>query len=349
MTMPAPGADQWVRLPRRRLATAGARVTDAVQWTTRIGLIFLALAFSWWIFTALRPLPAPVFVDDLAAISPPSPAADDAAGVERRREILSRLNRENLFDAERMAWTMRAEAPPESPQQAPAAQPTAAPGAAAESIAGKKLIVTGPDSIPEDVKQALTGLALRGIFLPPGSQEPAALISRVHAGTNPLASDVFRAGDEFEDKQHPQAKWKVMAVDAPRRRVILQRSNINVALRLYATGAPAAPLSAAPEPESPKSPVLVARTRDEVEADLRAANLSEEQIRRLLQLAEMTDDEARASIALEEMARAKPPEEVQQQTGRRAPPPGLEAIARLLQQAPTIRPDPEPPAEEEPK
>ena len=241
---------------------------------------------------------------------------------------------QNVFDAEREAWVGRREKSdePALTDGNPAAD-TPKPATRTVPVGGSSVQVTTPESLPSDIKTALTGLALRGLFASPEGGEARALISRVHAGPNPLLGDVFRVGDEFEDAQHPQAKWRLIAIDIPGRRVILQRAGVNASLEMY-TLAPAAVSAGASTPPAAPGTTVVIQTKEEAIAALRAAKIPEDQIRRLIDLAEMSPDEAAAAVALEALARGEPAKPEEGKPARRPPPPGLEAIAKLLQQTP---------------
>lgn len=333
MTHPAPDRHR-VRLDRARLAPPGRRPADAARWTARAGAALIVIALGLLVFTALRPLPAPAFLPPDSPPAIPSVAPIDPA-FDHRREQLARLGAENLFDAEREPWSgRRAESTPDAAPDAPQAKPTSTTSTTQASINGQSVQVTRAEALPDDIKTALTGLAFRGLYTPPGTDQPVALISRVHGGPNPLVADPFRVGDEFEDKQHPQAKWRVIAIDVQQRRVILQRNGVNAALVLYTAGPVAgAPSAEAPEPEAatPAVPTLTIQTVDEIKAALRESKFSDEEIDRLLKLAEMSPDDAAASAKIAALAEAAKKANT---TGRRPPPPGLEGLTRLLQQPP---------------
>ncbi|MBL8745544.1 MAG: hypothetical protein JNK58_04215 [Phycisphaerae bacterium] len=350
----------WTRLDRAALAAPGNQPADAWQWTTRGGLVLIAIALTWMLITLWRPLDG---TDRSESERPPTiPSLELASEAPNsRRELLARIGDVNLFDAEREAWSPRRRDEPKNPQSAETAEARKPPAAGTQTatIAGQTVQVTKAEALPEDVKAALTGLALRGIYTPPSSSAPIALISRVHAGPNPLVSDAFRAGDEFEDKQYPQAKWKVIAIDAVGKRVILQRAGINAVLPLYASSTLASEsVGKAPGAAKPAGTSITLQSRQEVEAALREAKLGDEEIQTLLRLAEMEPDAAAAAAKLEAIARAEKNAPKDPAAGRRPPPPGLEAIAKMLQQTPKglsdqdnppPEPDAKPPESAEPK
>jgi hypothetical protein len=190
-----------------------------------------------------------------------------------------------------------------------------------------------------------------------------ALISRVHSGPNPFQADPFREGDEFTDQQHPQASWRVEAVDAAGSRVILSRSGVVVPLLLYPEGM-ARPQT--PEPGASAAPTertikVVPRTRQEAAAELLAGGLTQAQVDELLHLSELDADKAAAEAALDELV-AQPatdaPGDTAAKPKRRAPPPGMEGIVKLMREAsrkkpagepePTPEPIPEPTPESQP-
>lgn len=335
MTVERPVDRSWRGVGRRRLRAPGVRGSDATVWLNRAAVAAIGLAVVWWGYAVLRPLAAPTAASEEAV--PAIPAVNhDAAPVEIRSERLARLSEWNVFDAEREAWSGQREKPtePATADGQPAPAESVKPATRPVPIDGRSIDVTEAEALPSDIKAALTGLMLRGIFAPPGGGEPRALISRVHAGPNPLVSDVFVVGDEFEDAQHPQAKWRVIAIDAAGRRVILQRAGVNAALDMYAAGVTAAAAAPATGAAITSGPTVVIQTKEEAIAVLRAAKIPEEEIARLIELAEMSADDAAAALALEELAKGAPAKAEEGQPARRPPPAGLEAIAKLLQQTP---------------
>jgi hypothetical protein len=325
----------WRRVGRGALRAPGVRGADGVTWLNRAAVASAALAAAWCGFVALRPLDRPEAAAAETILDVPV-LEREASSVDDRRARLARLNEWNIFDAEREAWSGRRE---KSVEQAstggePPDSPLREPTTHSVPLGGQSVQVTTAESLPSDVKTALTGLALRGIYSPAKGGEALALISRVHSGPNPLVSDVFKAGDEFEDAQHPQAKWRVIAIDGPGRRVILQRAGVNASLEMYAAGVASATAAPAAATVAPTGPSVVIQTKEEAIAALRAANIPEDQIKRLMELAEMSPDEAAASAALEELAQGAPVKAEQGKPARRPPPAGLEAIAKLLQQTP---------------
>lgn len=357
----------WSRLPRDRFRPAGPRRDAALTWTTRGAVACALLGVLWLGFTLLRPLPEAPAVElepfpELPRIERAPRSPDD------RGRVLALLTADNLFDDAREKWTRQAAAPP-SPTGASgtpdaSADVAAKPASPGETLGGTTIIITATDAAPDDVKKALTGLALRGIYTPPpragqpaSAATPVAMISRVMGTPSPLLADSYRAGDQFDDASHPGASWKIVAVEPAGRRVILARSGVNVALPLDPPGSGIAPppaSSAAPDSEAGVQ--VVSRTPDELRAELREAGVSDEQIARLLNLAAATPEERAAQAKLRELAGQAPPAPAAQAPDapprkRRAPPPGLEAVARMLQQSPVKpgqTPVPEEPAASQP-
>lgn len=320
------------RIPWRRLRPPGVRSADGLTWATRAGVALTTIAAVWLVMVLVRPLPAG---EAAQPDSPPSLPSVEArsASLDQRRALLAVLTSENLFDDERTHWAAAAPAAAAS-ESAPSPSSVKAHGATAP---------TARASVPEEVKLALTGLALRGVYRPPDGSEAVALISRVHAGPNPLVSDPFREGDEFEDKQHPQSKWVVRSIDASAGVVLLERGGAVVALEMFPSGGvgreSAGASAAVAEPPTGTRPVIVESSREEVAAELKAAGLGEDEVARLLDLAGMSAAEAAAASAMDAMARDM---EANERASRRAPPAGLDAIIKLLRTPPGVNAEPEP-------
>lgn len=340
-------SERWKSVPRSALRQPGVRGAGVLTWVTRAGAAGVAIGVAWWAYVLVRPLDAvetvvpgdvrvPVFV------APQGPA------IAERRDRLARLTSSNYFDARREAWAARREEPAQSAgSETPESKGPASEAVSGAEAEGDPALYAGVtnEALPSDIKTALTGLALRGVMTSPEDGAALALVSRVHSGPNPLVSDVFRAGDEFEDAQHPQAKWRVLAVDVARRRVILQRAGSRAVLELHPASAPARMVTS--EEPAAKSPSVRVEesTRADVARVLKEAGLEPAQIARLMDLVEMSPQEASASAALEALARASaapasPEGADQDKPARRAPPAGLEAIAQILKSNPVKKPEP---------
>lgn len=337
-----------MRIGRGRRLRSGGRGPDGLDWALRVGVVVVCLSACWTGWSMLRPLPTPDAPTPV--VMPDVPVhADDVEDEAARALALTELVRDNLFDDERRMWSAPAAtvtgAPvePKGPAGGEVADPSGSPAGgdrATVSIDGRTVELTKAESVPDDVKQALTGLALRGIYRV-GGGEALAMISRVHAGPNPLMSDVWREGDVFEDKQHPQAKWRLVAIDAAGSRVILERSGTTLALEMF-TSRPMVAASAAPAARVERR--VIERTREEVAADLLAAGIPEEEVSRLIKLAELSEEQAEVQRKLNALT-AKPAsvessveatsDGEKAKPARRGPPPGLELIAKMLQSAPT--------------
>ncbi|HBS28818.1 MAG TPA: hypothetical protein DEB06_05070 [Phycisphaerales bacterium] len=330
-------------IDRRRLRRAGAPGADALDWATRLGAAAMLLAVLWTGWSALRPLPTPPEREAAApSIVAPDPPID-ARPPEERRALLAELARTNLFASDRLAWKPKVEP---APAEADPASPSPAPAQASLSPTVKSdPSLTPADKVPDDVKKALSALELRGLRT--GADGRAvAMISRVH-GTSRSASSPYHEGDEFEEESNKQAKWKVTSIDWAGRRVLLTRSGVTVALALYtseAVGVASAAARAA-EPGStdaapsrvldpertgiPGAPAVAIRSREEAIDDLRRAGVSEEDIAQVLRALD-------APLVKSAQADAQPPIPVTtpatDDPTRRTPPPGMEAVLKLMQE-----------------
>jgi hypothetical protein len=336
-------------LPRSRTRAVGAPGTGALTWVNRVAGVALIGAAAFVGYMLLRPLPS---VPDVMAQDPLvlPPVVNIDVPTTARRDRIAALTRQNPFHASRDAWAIR-EPAPLNPDGSPASGAPGAGGTGAlagntstpANIDGRSINVTDNASLPDDVKTALTGLMLRAVF-EQAKDQPRALISRVHAGPNPFAADVFAPGDEFEDKQHPQAKWRVEGIDVPGRRVILSRSGVNAALELYpAYARPDRAAAAAAAPAAPVVPVVVARSENEARADLISGGLTEAEADRLLELARLGPDQATVQAALDALAAgAAADAKAGDKAARSAPPPGMEAVLEMMKKAATPSPDERP-------
>lgn len=350
MTGVTRGDDRWEALPRERTRRAGPPGATSREWSVRLSAIALLASAAWFIATVLRPLPLPPSAAPEAVPALPPLTATEVS-IEERSARLARLTEGNIFDAQREPWLIASASPVGAGDDAPTTTEAAAenkgqPVLETVRIDGKSIEVSSFESLPDDVKQAFNGLALRGIYAPRGGGPAIAMISMIHEGPTPFISRPYRSGEQFTDPKFPQAPWKVELIDAVQSRVVVSRSGHNLALMLYGASAAAPRTPAVVEAAAPPEvPQVIERTRDEVVADLRAANVPEEQIARLLELIEMDETRAAAQAALD--ALEKPVAQADEpKKGKRAPPPGMEAVLKMMRSAgrgEEPEPAPEPP------
>lgn len=348
-----------------RLRRAGPPGASATDWALRVALLLLVVAAGWLVYVLMRPLPIAE-----AAAAPRVPAIpalpDTTRPTEQRRDLLSRLSAPNLFDAEREPWSARSEAVssdnPAAGDASDDARSNRRRGGSARTAdaGGNPPGVTRADALPDDVKQALAGLMLRAVFVN-SEGKPVAMISRVFSGTNPFLADPYQPGDEFEDKQFPQAKWVVEEIDVSARRVVLSRNGTTTSLELYPASAAAKPEAAKPTAAEPAAlPKVVSRSANEARADLISAGLSPEEADRVLQLSAMNEGDAQTQAKLDALIKqTEGASDAAQAKKRRGPPPGMENIIKMLResnkpsddQPPALAPDEKPaePATEQTK
>jgi len=245
-----------------------------------------------WVIVALtRPLPA-ADVAGSAPIDPPArtPAPWASSDSSERATALAMLTAAgNIFAPDRAPWPERAladagvEAPedPAAPADAPpepvavAADPSQPP--AYETIRVER---TPPPAIDRELKQ----LHLRGVLRTGAG--PAAVIQDAGDPATRGRALILRPGEPFR-----AGDWRVVAIDADQRRVILSRSGVNVELSLYDIPAGAAVVRRPPGPVAPLAPpgvVVRTRTPEQARADLIAAGLTEAEADEILRLAQET-------------------------------------------------------------
>lgn len=336
---------------RRRLRRAGKPGADPVDWLARASLACFAAAAVWLVVVTVRPLPVPE--EDSAgtsvvALPKPRPEPQTLA---QRRALIEALSARNIWTSDGIAWSgtpaadTHAQAAPGEQQggQRPAGQA----GADAPTPTTGTIALTPASRVPDDVKRALQALELRGVRID-AEGEPVAMISRIH-GSSRQASVGYRSGDEFEEEQNKQAKWRVEAVDWEHRRAILSRSGATVELPLYRGAlaserrADAAVVPVAVSPGGrvatrprvrdtdrvglPGAPAVALQSREQALAKLREAGIGEDELAALAGLMDEPIDESLAKIP--ERPEDGDAEGVEP-ARRRAPPPGMESILRLM-------------------
>ncbi len=348
-------------LPGSYLARGGARRFDAPALAGLGALALLLAAGVWLVVAALAPLPdtTPPNLPPVPEVSAP-PAR--TAPIDQRRELVARLTADNPFAAGRRFWDANPAPAQVATAETPPPVPATPPSGVERAAAGPgSFMVTRREALPDDVRKALEGIELKQIH----TDRDGALVARIGFVHSPQRETTlrFRVGDEFKDDANPQAQWTVQAIDDARKRVILRRSSHSVVLPLFATSLASAeaelePASAAPAPglgqtPAPRpEPTIVTRTRDEIITELRAANVSEEEIARLIALVDQppvaAPGEAGAVVG-------RPPDQpadaatAAAEAGQAAPQ-GIEGILRMMtSKRPAAQPAQDPPPPPAPK
>jgi len=349
----------WRRLPRRRLRPGGPDAGGAATWAARAGYAAAALGAGWLGLVVVSPLPTPNAEEAPRLPALPSLPREDAS-LEQRQRILASLTSENVFRPDRTFWTRAPTAPTADdatppPSVASAEEPTSTDDAAplaAESAGG----TIDYDSIPiralgqlsPAVNKKVRELILRGVYATQG--EPVAMIGTVAEQATRGAAP-RRVGDRFDD-----GAWRVLAIDAKRGRVILERTGeVNVELRLYPDDAyepswPRGEVAAADSgPEASGAvaedePADASARLEQIRRELESAGVDPEAIDETLTLAEETarEDEAEgvegeAAVAARAEGGETKGEAEPAQRKRRRGPSGVGPLLKLLSTNP-LRP-----------
>lgn len=328
------------RIPGVRLAPVGAPGADALTWISRVVGLALAIGVAWWIWVAVRPLPAAESEDSAAPPQIPS-LPERAVNSPDRAALVESLARENLFAWDRQPWARTAlpglSAPGAGdPEHLTSGGPTADQSATVGVAAGasadgsSSVAFTPSEKLPDDLKKALAALELKAVRAERDGGV-VAMISFVHSPTRQQSAP-FRPGDEFKDEANPNAMWRVEAVDVVYRRVFLSRGGVTAALPLYKGLGEGPPVAAAAGATSPASGLTVhSRTRDEVVLELRSLGLAESEILAVIEELDRQLDESGESPvkALGKIVAA--PDAPADSEARRAPPAGMEAILKMME------------------
>lgn len=300
------------RLPRARLAPAGATGFDAARWVRWAAGIALALSAAWWLWSWRRPLPEPQ-VD-----KPDPPPSGQVAGLpetpsiqQRDRLLASLTERGNLFAPDRQLWEHEriaeaeegnAESSEDATQkdgddQASADEQdddvaTAAPRRG-EQIDIDRLDITSKEDMTVAVRKKVEDLRLRGVYR--SEQGPAALISDRKA-KHRSRSRIYRPGETFDE-----GEWRVLAIDTEGDRVILRQADVNVELRMHEPidGATIVSSEAEASDDQP-APIVQTASPEQVRRELTQAGVDEKEIDALLRLARGESDEPQVAQSPDE-------------------------------------------------
>lgn len=279
-----------MKISGKRLRRAGGAGPEA--WVGRIGAGAIVLGGAWLAWNGMRSLPGAV-AGEAASPTDVARVEFEASDVERRGALLARVEGRNAFSADGVAWmnVRPAVADERSGDDEPADEvetTVAADGLRpATPVQVGTIRITPEDKLSSDVKKAREELFLRGIR----SSLDGAMIAMIAMNSVDHAkySRGFAAGDEFVDQKHPKAKWRVVAVDAGQKVVVLNRSGENVVLSLYdqSEDARARLVSSGVSATGAKvnarvMPTIVKQSEDEIAAAMRAAGIADEEIAALL-------------------------------------------------------------------
>ena len=272
---------------RISLAQAG-RGRAPSAWATIAAAAALASGAVWLGVAVVRPMPATPTAR--AATSPerrPTPIAESPRAVERAA-LLARLDEMgNIFAPDRAPWpdsaiADAADEPTHEVSDAPVRPPIApaTPTGSAGPPAYDQIEVA--QTPPPAVDREMKSLHLRGIFRTP--RGAAAMIQDAADTTSRGRALLLRRGQSFRN-----GDWRVVAIDAEGKRVILSRAGVNVELSLYDIPAGAARVAQAQAPvvqPAPPSVVVQTRTPEQARADLLAAGISAADVDEILRLAQ---------------------------------------------------------------
>ncbi len=298
----------WRRVSRERAAVGGAGGASATGVALGVTGFAVVACAAWCVWAWVRPLPGAV--DERASVGevPMLPALEhDGLDVAARDGMLERLGRDNVWASDRRFWpeprtVADASAGDADEQAGVEAEPEQEPAEPAPAVAvtdgdGVQEIVLTPDEdVPDDVKAALSDLELFGIFV--GADERSRAMIGLKKSPQRGVTTAYEAGDAFTDPAHDRSPWVVARVQPARHRVVLVRSGVTVARRLFPEGL--ATLPARPTEEMPDrtTPHVETRNADQIAAELRAQGVSEEDIR--LSLALMAGETTAAATVVED-------------------------------------------------
>ncbi len=284
-----------MRINGKRMRRAGG--AGAESWVARIGVGAMVVGAAWAGWNGVRPIPGG---GEGEAAAPGAVGRFVVADtdVEARGAMLARIGGDNLFAADRVSWMNRRPVGPNADEtegggddEAVGVKPPVEP----ERTTRVGVIQITPEGkLSSDVKKAREELFLRGIRSTLDGSV-AAMIA-MNSYENAKHAKVFRVGDEFVDSKYAKAKWRVEAVDAAQKVVVLSRSGETVALPLYDQSDDARArlvASGVRVGQSQTSATMVPRVErqsvEEIAAALRAAGVSDAEIAGLL--ARMRSDE----------------------------------------------------------
>lgn len=315
--------DTGQRLPvNRRLRPARHPGPDGATWLFRASIAALVLAFAWLGIVALRPLPRPE-TPPVAELPDVRDVTIDRPSLAQRQSMLDRVQGENHFRLGRLPWTEgeTAVAEGEEPETVESIVDRSRPP---RQTSMGDIVIDDPETLPDDVRKALTALALRGVRLTPDG-EAVAMISKIHSG-NQFACEDYVVGDTFTEPKNPQSEWRVEMIDPDRDLVVLHRSGRNVVLSMYEQSFAYAARSARPDP---LAGTVERRSRSQVAADLLEADRPTEEIKELLDLIDAPVEPGAAEPPPVDQVAAQPERNAEAEKPTKAPPPS-EGMRQLL-------------------
>lgn len=314
--------NQPTRIRKQRLASPGASGAGAATWIPRLCLLLPAVALVWVILVLIAPLadtPPGDLRTDWSIHALDQLRVPDRPAIEERQTQLATLRQDNPFAANRAFWRLdeiRAAAATteeaEDPESAAPIQPTIA-----STNSRADIVITPPERLPDDVRSALDNIRFSGLR----SRRDGEIVAMLMLRNGPLANRMleYAEGVQFEDANHPRAKWEVLRIDTDDNRLLLGRSSSVVALDLF----PTSPVLAMSRPGRADTGITIDRQsyRDAMQ-DLRASG--EVSAEELDLLAELLGE---SPLAAEE---SELPEADPQQ--HESPASGLQEIFRLMQE-----------------
>lgn len=235
---------------------------------SRASAVGFLMGTAWLAVHAFAPLESPEPQEAASPIKLPEMPSWDA-DVARRQSALERLGAGNLFAVGRAPWVGAVAKSSDAPSPEGDAPPVAAapPGLPLEAA-----------QLPQDLKQALDALELKGVYRTRAG-ESVAMISLMSEPA-PQVSRVLKTGGRFTDPKHGAAEWIVREIEPDRDAVVLERGGVAARLHMYRADLLRPPPAAIEERVD--GLIIERRSADSTAAELRRAGVPEEIIREVL-------------------------------------------------------------------
>ncbi len=283
-----------VRFTRSRFAPTGGVRTSALAVAWGVATLAFVAGAGWAAYAWLAPVPevgvliAPPPVPTTPTLKPgPSRPTDERAA------DLTALTRSNAFISPLHPITAQGPEPADDEVVTDAPPTSPDPPAPVEVLTTDDdlppIPITRQEDAPDDVRTAFINLRLVGLHR---ARDGTPYASIAFATAKNASPPPLPRGADFTDPTHKDVPWTVSRVDMSAKRIIVSRSDVNLALPLFSRTARLATAGAASSVPAQGEIVIAYRTLDEAIHEMREAGVSDADLMEVLEEMQRLEDEA---------------------------------------------------------
>jgi hypothetical protein len=289
---------QDLQFGRGRFAPLGGARTSALAVGWVVAVLALVGAAGWAAYARFAPVPeVGAFIAPPPVPPTPSVQGREVRPLDERRSQVASLTQTNIFVSSQATAPVAPDSG-EDDQIAGDVEPEPVPVKPIEIVGDDDdelppIPITARDDAPDDVKAAFNNLLLVGLHRGRDGTPYASVKTVTDAAASPPP---LPRGAEFTDPAHADVAWEVARVDMSAQRIIVSRSDVNLALPLFPLRARVVTSGAASSVPGPGEVVIAYRTLDEAILEMKEAGISDAVLMEVLAEMKRLEDEANGVV-----------------------------------------------------